>query len=141
MTFTPPTSAPGHRPWSSLRGRSRAASARRDHHPLRRHAQARTHQLGRQLHRGRRDQPVGRTRRHAPAARLKTLQGARYAEKDAAANRGTQVHALAEELVAGKAVQAPDEIAGHVEAYARFLDEFQVAPVDVEFSVASYRHG
>jgi hypothetical protein len=75
------------------------------------------------------------------AARLKTLQGARYAEKDAAANRGTEVHALAEKLVKGEAVQAPDEIAGHVEAYARFLDEFKVTPVHIEFSVASHRHG
>lgn len=76
-----------------------------------------------------------------PAQRLKTLQGARYAEKDAAANKGTAVHALAEKLVMGEKVQAPDEIAGHVEAYAKFLDEFAVKPVHVEFSIASYRHG
>jgi hypothetical protein len=76
-----------------------------------------------------------------PANRLKTLQGARYAEKDAAANRGTAVHGFAEQLVQGHPVQVPDELAGHVEAYARFLDEFGVKPVHVEFSVASYRHG
>lgn len=76
-----------------------------------------------------------------PAARLKRLQGARYEDKDRAANRGTDVHHHAEDLIAGKAVQAPDEIAGHVEACARFLDEFDFRPEHVEFGVASYRHG
>jgi hypothetical protein len=76
-----------------------------------------------------------------PAARLKRLQGARYESKDAAARRGTEVHRAAEELLAGKPVKVPEEIAGHVEAYARFLDEFQVEPIHVEFSCVSYRWG
>jgi hypothetical protein len=76
-----------------------------------------------------------------PAARLKELQGARYAEKDAAARRGTEVHRAAEQLLEGKAVKVPEEIAGHVEAYARFLDEFQVEPVHIEFSCVSYKWG
>lgn len=76
-----------------------------------------------------------------PAARLKRLQGARYEEKDAAARRGTEVHRAAEELLAGKSVKVPEEIAGHVEFYARFLDEFQVDPLHVEFSCISYRWG
>lgn len=76
-----------------------------------------------------------------PAKRLKELQGARYAEKDAAARRGTEVHHAAEQLLAGKAVQVPEEIHGHVEAYARFLEEFHVEPLHVEFSCVSYRWG
>lgn len=76
-----------------------------------------------------------------PAKRLDALRRARYEDKDAAANRGTQVHGLAERLVKGEAVEAPEEIAGHVESYARFLDEFEVEPVHVEFSVASHRYG
>jgi hypothetical protein len=76
-----------------------------------------------------------------PAVRLKRLQGARYDAKDEAARRGIEVHRAAELLVAGKEVQVPDEIAGHVEAYARFLDEFDVEPVHVEFSAVSYRWG
>lgn len=76
-----------------------------------------------------------------PAARLARLKAARYEEKDAAAKRGTDVHRFAELLIAGEAVDVPDELAGHVEAYARFLDDFQVEPVHVEFSVASYRYG
>jgi hypothetical protein len=76
-----------------------------------------------------------------PAARLTRLKAARYEEKDAAAKRGTDVHRFAEHLIAGEAVYVPDELVGHVEAYARFLDDFKVEPVHVEFSVASYRYG
>jgi len=77
----------------------------------------------------------------APAARLKRLKGARYEAKDAAARRGTEVHRAAEQLLAGKSVKVPEEIAGHVESYARFLDEFEVRPIHVEFSCVSYRWG
>lgn len=76
-----------------------------------------------------------------PAARLKRLQGARYEEKDAAARRGTEVHRAAEKLLAGQPAQVPEEIVGHVESYARFLDEFKVEPVHVEFSAVSYKWG
>lgn len=76
-----------------------------------------------------------------PAKRLDALRRARYEDKDAAAGKGTAVHGLAERLVKGERVEAPEELAGHVEAYARFLDEHHVDPVHVEFSVASYRYG
>jgi hypothetical protein len=76
-----------------------------------------------------------------PAQRLKRLQQARYDSKDAAARRGTEVHRAAEKLLAGQSVQVPEEIAGHVESYARFLDEFKVEPIHVEFSCVSYRWG
>ena len=74
-----------------------------------------------------------------PAVRLKRLQGAKYESRDEAARRGTEVHRAAEELLAGKSVKVPEEIAGHVESYARFLDEFVVVPMCVEFSCVSYR--
>lgn len=77
----------------------------------------------------------------APAQRLKALQKARYEDTDRAKNRGTEVHKAAEKLLAGQAAQVPEEIAGHVEAYARFLEEFKVEPVHVEFSCVSYRWG
>jgi hypothetical protein len=77
----------------------------------------------------------------APAARQKKLLGARYETTDKAKNRGTEVHHAAEKLLAGQPVQVPEEIAGHCEAYARFMDEFKVEPVHVEFSCVSYRWG
>jgi len=77
----------------------------------------------------------------APSVRLKELYGARYAVKDAAANRGTQVHKLAERLVAGERVAVPDHLAGHVASYVHFLDDFDVQPILVEATVWHPEHG
>lgn len=76
----------------------------------------------------------------SPAKRLAKLQKARYAEKDAAAKRGTEVHGLAERLVRGEEIDVPEELAGHVESYVAFLDAFQVEPLHIEFSIASYAY-
>ncbi len=76
-----------------------------------------------------------------PSVRLKELRGARYADRDTAANRGTQVHAIAERLIHGDEVAVPDGLEGHVAAYVRFLDEFDVEPVLVERVILSHRHG
>lgn len=75
-----------------------------------------------------------------PSARLKALKSARYAERDAAANRGTQVHALAARLVAGERVAIPEGLEGHVRSYVRFLDDFAVWPVVTEGLVWSRQH-
>jgi ribosome-associated translation inhibitor RaiA len=69
--------------------------------------------------------------------RLTVLQKAKYAERDAAARRGTQVHSLAEELVHGREVDVPEALAGHVESYVRFLDKWQPTPLHVETVVAN----
>lgn len=76
-----------------------------------------------------------------PAQRLKVLQGARYEDKDRAAKRGTEVHRYAEHLLHGQSVTVPDELVGHVESYARWMDDFAVEPVHVEFPLASYKWG
>lgn len=75
-----------------------------------------------------------------PSARLKALQGARYAVTDAAKDKGTAVHALAERLVHGEAVTIPDGLEGHVQSYVRFLDEFDVRPILVEKVIYSAEH-
>lgn len=71
--------------------------------------------------------------------RVRKLKGARFSERDAAARRGTEVHQLAERLLNGEEVEVPDELAGHVEAYVRFLDQWKPRPVLVETVVASRR--
>jgi hypothetical protein len=76
-----------------------------------------------------------------PSKRLAALQKARYAERDAAANRGTEVHGWAERYVRGEEVEVPDDIAGHTESYAHFVDEWQPEPVLIEAVVMSHRHG
>ena len=52
-------------------------------------------------------------------------KGAPYRERDKAANRGTEVHRLAEQLAKGIEVEVADELVGHVDSYMAFLEEFQ----------------
>lgn len=69
--------------------------------------------------------------------RLAELKAARFAALDKAARRGTEVHKLAEKLLQDEEVEVPDELAGHVESYVKFLDTWQPTPVLVEAQVAS----
>ncbi|MGI5485191.1 hypothetical protein [Microtetraspora malaysiensis] len=72
--------------------------------------------------------------------RLRTLEKAHTAVRDAAGVRGTRVHRLAEPLSLGEEVEVPEELAGHVEACVKFLDDWDVRPVIVERPVFSRRH-
>lgn len=70
----------------------------------------------------------------------KRLDRIRYAHRDAlsaAGLRGTQIHALGERLSHGAAVEVPDEHRGPVEAYARFLDRWEIEPIATESPVAN----
>jgi hypothetical protein len=73
--------------------------------------------------------------------RLDKLKKCRYEERDTAAKRGTEVHALAEHLVKGESVTVPDELRGHVEAYVKFLDDWEPEPLLVEVTVVNYSVG
>lgn len=75
-----------------------------------------------------------------PSAKLKALKDARYADRDAAGKRGTEVHKLAERLSRGEEVDVPEAVRGHVEACVRFLDDWDVQPLLVEAVVVSYRY-
>lgn len=69
--------------------------------------------------------------------RLKKIKGGRYEKRDAAANRGTQIHKLAERLIAGERVTVPDALTGYVEACVAFLNDFDVRQIHVEAVVYS----
>lgn len=69
--------------------------------------------------------------------RLKRIKGGRYEKRDAAANKGRQIHKLAERLIAGEEVTVPDELRGYVEACVSFLNDFDVREVHVEAVVYS----
>jgi hypothetical protein len=56
-------------------------------------------------------------------------------DRDQAARRGSEVHDLAQRLTAGEAVDVPDEIAGHVEAYLAFTHDWQPRELLVEQAV------
>jgi len=68
------------------------------------------------------------------------LKAVQYGVRDAAADRGTQVHDLAERLARGETVDVPDELTGYVDAYLRFLDEWQPTNALVERVVVNRRH-
>ena len=53
-------------------------------------------------------------------------------KRDEAGIRGTAVHALAESLIHGGEVEAPEDIAPYVEGYAAFLDAWQITPLLTE---------
>lgn len=63
-----------------------------------------------------------------------------WSARDKAGVKGTEVHALAEQLVAGNEVEVPDHLVGHVESCVRFLDEWRPTPLVVEKSVAHRTH-
>jgi hypothetical protein len=76
-----------------------------------------------------------------PADRLKTLYGAQYGERDAAAGRGTQVHRIGARIAAGETgVPYPDELAGHVESYRDFLDRLDPVVQAVELVIGNRTH-
>jgi hypothetical protein len=68
------------------------------------------------------------------------LKDVPWQQRDEAGNRGTEVHNLAERYVQGEQIEVPDEIAGHVEACARFIEEWDIQPVLVEECVGSREH-
>lgn len=74
-------------------------------------------------------------------ALVAALKQSPYTDRDKAARRGTEVHALAEKLLAGEEIDVPEEIAGHVESCIAFLDEWKPKPVLVEAVTASRKWG
>lgn len=67
-----------------------------------------------------------------PSTRLNTLKRARWDVSKAAALRGTQIHALGERVANGEADVDAGVHIGEVEAYARFLDWYDVQVIATE---------
>lgn len=67
---------------------------------------------------------------------LKTVQ---FEDRDKAANRGTEVHNLAEDLMNGKEVEVPDELAGHVDAFIAWHDMWKPTNALPEFVCGNRR--
>ena len=75
------------------------------------------------------------------ADRLRKIERARYEQTSEAAVRGSAVHAIAEQLAAGDQVDVPEPLTGHVDAYLRFVDEWQPHELLVEAPVFSREFG
>lgn len=74
-----------------------------------------------------------------PATRLKRLKRARFEVVKEASMRGTEIHTLGDKLSRGEEVDAGKHL-GEVEAYARFLDEWDVEILATEAPCASTRY-
>jgi hypothetical protein len=70
-----------------------------------------------------------------PSKRLRVLERARWDAPKKAAARGTDVHKLALRLAAGEEVDVPEPLVGHVDAYLKFVDEWQPREILVEVPV------
>lgn len=69
------------------------------------------------------------------------LKGVHWEDRDQAANRGTEVHRIAELLTHGEEVEVPEPISGHVDAYIAFLDDWQPTDALTEVVIGSAKHG
>ena len=69
--------------------------------------------------------------------RLAVLKRARWADRDAAAKRGTEVHRLAHLLALGEEIDVPEELEDHVAAYLRFADDWLPTELLVEVVVGN----
>lgn len=74
------------------------------------------------------------------APMVAALKETPWQARDEAAVRGTDVHALADQLVRGIEVEVPDHLAAHVEGYVRWLDTWQPVPILTERSVGNRKH-
>lgn len=74
-------------------------------------------------------------------ALAETLKGVHSLDRDQAANKGTAVHNLAEALMNGDTVEPPENLAGHVDSYIRWVEQW--APTDsiLEFCGGNRRYG
>lgn len=68
------------------------------------------------------------------------LKGVHFEDRDQAANRGTAVHNIAEQLAHGEEVEVPEPLVGHVDSYLQFLADWQPTDALIEFVVGSRTH-
>lgn len=59
-----------------------------------------------------------------PSERLRTLERARWEQTRQAAARGTDIHQLAVAFADTGEADVPDDLAGHVDAYLRFIEDW-----------------
>lgn len=61
-------------------------------------------------------------------------------ERDAAGERGTEVHHYAEIVANDGEVDVPEDLAGYIEGYVQFLEDFQITVLHTEMSVGNRTH-
>ena len=87
--------------------------------------------------RGYRSAKVSETDPLPRLALAEILKNIRYADLSQASAKGTEVHALAATIARGEDVEIPEAMAGHIESYERWLDDFKPSNAIVERYVFS----
>lgn len=72
-----------------------------------------------------------------PSKRRAAIAGAPWQSRDKAAAKGTTIHAMAEDLLAGRPVEVPPDLRGHVEGLARWIEAAGFTAHDSECMVWS----
>lgn len=75
-----------------------------------------------------------------PLDMVRELKSVPNRVRDAAAVRGTEIHAIAEKIIYGTPVVIPDEYEARVYGYIDLLDRFEIDPVMTEVSVGNRTH-
>lgn len=78
--------------------------------------------------------------RYAKDVTEKWLKEASDRERDVAADRGTEVHDLAERISQGEVVKVPEELGSHIKSWQAFHDDWDIEIVDTEFTVFNPEH-
>lgn len=68
------------------------------------------------------------------------LKGIPWQKRDDAAARGSTLHKFAEQILRGEEVEPPDELFPVVENAVRFMDEWDIDPILIEYPCASREH-
>lgn len=74
------------------------------------------------------------------SARIARIASAHRQRSKSAMARGTRIHTFGAALLAGEPLDVPEELAGPVEAYARFLDAWQLEPLHTELPVCNTQY-
>ena len=75
-----------------------------------------------------------------PQAAIDWLKTIPDYQRDRAADRGSNVHAIAEQIIRGQKPEIPEELGPYVASYHAFLREWQPKFIAVEQMVVSLRH-
>jgi len=71
---------------------------------------------------------------------VQALKETPWQKRDEAGAKGTDVHALAEQIVHGVEVEVPEHLEGYVQSCVSFMDQWQPSPLVVERPLANRTH-
>lgn len=83
---------------------------------------------------------VDRLRQMGRGPMIAALKEVPWQYRDEAANKGTEIHGYAEQIVTGAEVDVPEGLVPYVESCIDFLEDYKIEPVLVEGLVGNRKH-